>query len=301
MAIPPWAEISRILDQDGAEHYTGVVVYWAQNKETNALRTTLFGDRMKGTSGDFAPHCYRVNIEYGAFNDTRAKVTAYYRTRRQVGVAKVSILAEAKSDEVTRDLDGRIIVGPYISDSDPVGGHGLNYYKITRGSNVVDRGQVIILVEMAFERTGFNAQEINRLMSLQGRVNDRLLPNFGNFPKGTLKLMRFPFTNRTEEGLLWYADLAFAVSPIHPEPWNDWTKKQLHTKITQRAPYYDETGGVTSYFRDTEREVAKAFLVTSNGTVLDPAVGSRPIEPTRLHLEADFSDIDALINWSYDS
>lgn len=316
MATPlvEFAEINASVDQDGAKHFVGSRTFWVTHQFALNLSRSIYGQILPNTSGAFAPHCWRTRIELGFFNKERAKLTALYRTRRDPSVVEVSIISKASSRTVTRDLDGKIIVGTYNDAANLATGHGLNFYKLVRGSNTIDEGQTIIVVKRSFERTGFNAQEIHRLMLLQGRVNDTRLPNFGDFPKGTLKLLRLPLTNRSDEGLLWYLDLAFAVSPIFPKTWNEWTQKQLHTKVRQQLPLYDTAGNVIEgSFTTSVIEIPKVFkktalegeaLVTAqelgkSESTVALATNESVVEPTRLHREANFTEIDNLINWEF--
>ena len=294
-------EIKRQVVQDGDHHYTGVRVFVVEHSGIKSLRKALYGKRMPMESGWDAPYCHRVEFELDNPNVSRARVTAYYQTRRQPGTAQVSIITQAATEEVTKDLKGNTIVGPYFDEKDTHYGHGLNYYKIVRGKNVKTEGQAMVRVETSFERTGFSAQQINRLMLLQGRINDSDLPNFGDFPKGTLKLERSPLTQKWEESGLWYLDLVFSVSPIFPESWNAWTQKQLHTKVVRQGPILDSAGAiVAATYRNMEYEIprrTRVAIAAGTGTFSIDSYDAT-IEATTLFREADFLDIDRIIVWN---
>ena len=294
-----FGEIKRTVVQDGERHKTGIRVWEVDHSAARGMRASLYGQRFPNETGDDAPYCYNVQIGFDEFNKGLARLVAYYRTRRQPKTARVSIISQAVTRTVTTDLNGKTIIGPYFDESDASYGHGCNYYKIVQGSNVQQEGQSFVRVEMSFERTGFNAREIQRIMLLQGRVNDSDLPNFGDFPKGTLKLEKSPLTQQWEESGLWYLDLVFGVSPILPEPWNDWTKKQLHSKAARQYPVLDASGAIiANSFRTVEYERPRRLKVTAGDSDHYSYDNyDATIHPTRLFREADFTDIDRIIIW----
>lgn len=291
--------------QDGPNHYSGFEVFKIENGyDAFKLAGTLWDRLQPQTSGDYAPYCFDVIIDWGYYKDKSPRVTAYYKTRRQPSRATVELEFVAKDEEVTRDLDDKIIKGRFLDEKDADYGHGLNYYKLLSGTNRVSKGEARIRLKTAYERGGMSAAEIARLMDLQGHTNNRKLVNFGGFPKGTLKLLASPLSKTWDEASLWYADYVFGVSPARNKvgdilPWNDWTKKQLVTQIPLQIPEFEivskDFAAVTgAKVGRVLVEVPRRLKMTATGfeikAVTDP-------ESTRLHREGDFSALDAMVVW----
>lgn len=316
------------LTKAGDEYWEGHSVHKVEeNSGVMQLAEALYGTLMTGTSGRVAPRCFRVDIDLEAFDDSSARVTAWYKTRRDPERAVVQLEFVAKSREVTKDLDGNVIVGPHFGnettglvptdpDLDPAGelgapidetalenAAGINFWKIIRGTNVIQEGRARIRLKAAYEHGGMSAATIGEIMHLQGKVNSTDMPHFGDFRRGQLLLLAAPHTKQWDESGLWYVDYVFEVSPIFPKTWNQWTQKQLFTTVTVLAPRFETAvvGGnlqaITGGFRDVEFDLPRQMSIKAddNTFVLSPTnTGSRS---TRLYDEANFGFLDVLVQW----
>ena len=287
-----WADEGVSLSQrdTGVERY-----YVAPDYEPRKVASKLRGRQMRGTFGDESLWCYDTIVERQAQNDTGHTVTARYAIhtapgskRRKPGESTTEIEFTSKEREVKKDLNDKIIVGPYLKSKDPRG-HGLNYMKIVRGSNVLHEGRTRIILKTAYERSALFANEIGGLMSAMGCVNNSDMPNFGNFPRGTLLLLGAPHSKIWDESNLWYANFVFEVCPIFPLPWNEWTQTQRHTKTVTEVPVFTRSGLTWTKKANSLQRVELEIpndLVRLEPWIIDKTVN--PVEPTRLFYEVDF-------------
>ena len=306
--------VRRTCTQD-TPYWTGVEEYYvAEDGDADKIASLIRGRRQVGPSAYFAPTCHKAESEFSYFGDNGSRVVAMFKTqllsdRRQPGRATVSIEAQANARKVLVDLDGKRLAGGYYDVTSPTYGHGLNSIRLKKGDPVVYEGRALIRLKTAYEKGGMSAQDIADIMLLQGKVNDKALPNFGNFEKGTLQLLASPHTKQWDESGLWYVDYVFAVSPIYPLPWNDYVERALYANAVVNAPVMELTGSgvrwtaVTSQIRQKEVDMDQVFVRrrtsgTSTWTLEDMSETiADDFSKTRLYEEANFDALNAMVVW----
>tara|TARA_Y100000310_G_scaffold343562_1_gene451812 strand:+ start:231 stop:1670 length:1440 start_codon:yes stop_codon:yes gene_type:complete len=198
------------------------------------LESTLFGSMFPGLSGQFAPICGRVSTQDN-WEPGRSLVIADYETPRVVGQGVLRVQVGFESHSVTKDLDGKVIVGP-----EDVKDRGIVEHRLVSGSATRLRPMATIILETA--ATGFN---VNTFLNRVGKVNKYRLPNFGNAQPGTLLFLGAPQTTFRLVGSLWYLNLAFKYSGdpseldkngnrVFPQ-WNEMTKSQSGSYVMQQV------------------------------------------------------------------
>lgn len=309
-----YSRIEARRTREGIQFYTGIEVYKTEaGYDPNQLSDLLYLSRQQGSSGPFAPICFKAVIDDVAFGDGEAKVTALFRTQggrtaRRVGRATIEIDFVARSRAVIKDLDNNVIIGPHSLATDATeietAAEGINIWKIIRGSNVVNDGRAIIRMRTAYERGGLSSNQIGAIMHLQGTVNSHTMENFGGFTRGQLKLLSSPHTKQWNQDGLWYVNYAFEVSPIFPQTWNEWTVKQLFARITTRVPMFqaDATkpsglSAIENATRTIQSDVPYRILAGAGNTYVLNQTKTQPAS-TRLYEESDFGDLDAMVLWS---
>ncbi len=280
---------SGIHEQLGKHYWAVIRTYAVSNAMARGLADSLWNTRAAGYPKPYAPRCRRIRWQTNWMPGEITKLRAYWRTVREPGKAKLFIRLGSKPEKVQFDQNGLQLEGP-IHTTD--GTDGLNYAKVTRGSNIVHRPMAIIELQTAYERSKFSARQVAETMALVGKINKYRLRNFGDFPKETLKLLGAPTTHVWDEDELWYANYSFG---FEPKGWNAPTKRQIVTKLPRKVPVLTAAGVIDTGSREVMVEIAKKITsIDASGNV---TLAQTKEEDTVMYKTTSFKTLDAMLEW----
>jgi len=271
--------------------------YAVSNESAAGLENSLWDRPHPKYPGPNGPRCLRIRQEENWLPGI-TRLTAQYlpvsARRRRVGKARITLKLGSKAERKMEDLSASPLQleGP-IRTKDAT--DGLNYVKITKGSNIVPVGTAIIELTTAYERSAFSALDIAKVMALIGRVNSHLLPNFGNFPPETLLLLGAPTTHVWDQDALWYVNYAFGVEL---RGWNKITKRQVVCKVPRElAPLNADNEPTGDKPRHIMVEISKRIVAIEGEGVPKFADAPTEEESTILFEKASFAELDAMVEW----
>lgn len=264
---------SRRSVRDGENHWVAERRFAVLNYAASAFENTLWDSRHIGYGGEYAPRCRKVRVQRN-WQPGLSLVTAFYKTVREPGRARIRMSTKNLTRKVHYDTEGTLIDGKVAPDDEA----DQSFMKVVRGSNVVPQARGVLVVETAFESTEDPVSILNGILSRTNHINSHDMSNLGA-AKGTLRLLGAPDMSHVwEEDELWYVNYAFEYAP---EGWNNITKTQKFEPRAIQVPVFSPDGEqVTGEWREILTDVA---VENEKDTVMWP--------------KASFSDLQALVRW----
>lgn len=269
----------------GAFHWRNRRWFVTQNNNASGYATAMWNALYPGSSGAYAPRVRRIDIHEGWICGL-ALLTCHYWTLRQPGKAQVFLEPSGHFQEITKDLDGEIIVGP-----DPDGFH---HWRLTKGAAKVWEHSCDIVVKAAMETL-----DLSLMIGKWGKTNSHTMSRISSAcTPGTMLLKYTPAWRVWEDEALWYVNFPFA---FNPNGWNNTVESQKCIKIAREVARkeldvlsLEQVSLVETHFIPDYMNVEYTSLPpsgTSAATTATEPESRRTIEAT------SFADIEALVSW----
>lgn len=276
-----YSEIRRSPDirRYGPYHQDITRHYLVGNNDAQALENTLWdSEAATGTGSEIPAKCRDIRRTEN-FLPGLTLLTAWFKTVRVPGVAKVVFLGRTTAEKRLTDENEEVIEGIDWDLTNASDMTEMYVWKLAEGSNVVPVPQCYIRIETAYET--FNPPMI---LSMVGHTNSSPMTNLGVGAETLLVLPPNAWTLWREDEL-WYVNYLFAYDP---KGHNSRCKSRLHMRKIIRMPVYDVEGNITdnpARFREMVVDI--------------PDIGEGP---TPLHERApcpttSLSDLDGYIEW----
>lgn len=277
-------------EQFGKQAWAVKRVYAVLNAGAAAFAGSMWNARAGGYPRAYAPRCRRIRRQTN-WQPGISKVTLFFKTVREPGKAKLLMRLSSNPEKVQFDQNGLQLDGPIHTTNAT---DGLNYARVISGSNIIPRPTTQIVLQTAYERSGFSAKQITETMAMVGKINKSRLQRFGNFLPGTLLLLGAPSSQVWDEDDLWYVNYVFGYAPTG---WNHPCQRQVFTKLPRRIPVLDADGNV-----DTDALKRYAMIEVAKKITSMDADGSATLvatieEDTVMYEATSFRDLDAMIEW----
>ena len=272
---------NRLEDKYDYDHLSGVVVWECSNSEAQMAADALYMTNFPGRSDWNCPRVRRTRIRFN-YLPGRAQITAYYKTPRVPGVARLFGSCSSRLIPRYKDVNGKVIEG--MEDNPNVAGY-VHEYKIVKGHNYQTEP-----IERVVLKTASDTLDLGVIRDRRGKINADALPNFGADP-GILLLWDVKYQGTPwERGTLWYLDYIFLVDP---NGWNTGLKVKKHIRITQESDVFDYTN--TPLGRKALRSITVPKTVTRVAGL--PVLTDSEEEDREPYLTANFSDLNAMVRW----